>query len=371
VLIEGDAEAGFEATCMYNDNGSGKPFTGSIAAPAAGTVPSNTVVPGIGGSGGVDQNTYSWSTGRVGSEVASVVINTVEKGPVEATVHDGYFAAWWPVPPGVLAAKPGPHRPEPTYTLTLANGTTEAAIPAANLGHTSTPISAGVGRPYVEALTSYNAATMREALKLTAPNSVAYHYLDHEANMAQALPLSADMAAKHVIVPTGDGALSDCSGPANDSICTTYGGFTVNGNGKLVDLSVNKEPVGPRLTVGGGQSVTAAGTKFTLLTAYQSVVSGTWMITVTVQTGAEPVRINPKTWSYRGADGKPLTWLGGTAATHVVSNASLIAVVMFESGKAGGKLAVQGCLARLSYAAPGEEHKLCPDASFSAALKVG
>jgi hypothetical protein len=133
VLIEGDAQAGFEATCMYNDNGSGKAFTGGIGAPAAGTVPSNTVVPGIGGSGGVDQNTYSWRTGRVGSEVASVVINTVEKGPVKATVHDGYFAAWWPVPPGVLAVRPGPHSPEPTYTLILKDGTIKAAIPQAQI----------------------------------------------------------------------------------------------------------------------------------------------------------------------------------------------------------------------------------------------
>jgi hypothetical protein len=83
VLIEGGVDGGFEATCMYKDNGSGKEFSGSIGITAAGAVPSNTVVAGIRGNGGVD-NTYSWSTGRVGSDVASVVINTVEKGPVKA-----------------------------------------------------------------------------------------------------------------------------------------------------------------------------------------------------------------------------------------------------------------------------------------------
>jgi len=133
VLVEGGVDGGFEATCMYKDNSSGKPFSGSIGPSAAGAVPSNTVVAGIRGNGGVD-NTYSWSTGRVGSDVASVVINTVEKGPVKATVHDGHFAAWWPVPPGVLVAKPGPHSPEPTYTLILKDGTIKAAIPQAQIG---------------------------------------------------------------------------------------------------------------------------------------------------------------------------------------------------------------------------------------------
>jgi len=134
VLIEGGVDGDFEATCMYNDSGSGKAFSGSIGISAAGAVPVNTVVAGIRGNGGIGQNTYSWSTGRVGSDVASVVINTVEQGPVEATVHDGHFAAWWPVPLSVVVARPGQHSPEPTYTVILKDGTTKAAIPQAQLG---------------------------------------------------------------------------------------------------------------------------------------------------------------------------------------------------------------------------------------------
>jgi hypothetical protein len=55
--------------------------------------------------------------------------------------------------------------------------------------------------------------------------------------------------------------------------------------------------VGPRLTAGNDQRVTAAGAKFTLLTAYQSVMSSTLFITVKVQTGADTITINPKYWS--------------------------------------------------------------------------
>ena len=144
----------------------------------------------------------------------------------------------------------------------------------------------------------------------------------------------------------------------------------VDQDGKLVDLTVNNEPVGPRLTMGNGQPVTAAGATFTLLTAYQSVTSNMWFITVKVQTGAEAITINPKLWSYRGPDGKPLTWVGGTAATHVVSKADLIVVVMFDSAKAGGRLTVGGCRV-LGFSAPGDESRDCPGAAFSAVLKVG
>lgn len=235
---------------------------------------------------------------------------------------------------------------------------------------TSTPVSTEVGKSYLEVLNSGDAAVMREGMKLTAPNSVAYHYLDHLANMAEVLPQGGDTAPKSVIMPVGGDAFSSCSGPADDSTCTTFGGFKVNGNGKLVDLTVDKQPIGPRLTVGRGQTVTAAGAKFTFLTAYQSVVSGTWMITIRVQTGAEPITINPKTWSYRGPDGKPLNSAGFSTATHVVSKASLVAVVAFESAKPGGRLTVDGCRA-LGYSAPFDEYKECPDASFSGVLKVG
>jgi hypothetical protein len=248
-------------------------------------------------------------------------------------------------------------------------GSTSAPLVSASQS-TSHPVSTDVRKSYLEVLNSGDADVMREGMKLTAPNSVAYHYLDHLANMAESLPRVGETAPKSVIVPVGGDRFSSCSGPADDSTCTTFGGFKVNGNGKLVDLTVDKQPIGPRLTVGRGHRVTAAGTKFTFLTAYQSVVSGAWMITIRVQTGAEPITINPKTWSYRGPDGKPLNSAGFSTATHVVSRASLIAVVTFESAKAGGRLTVDGCRA-LGYSAPFDEYKDCPDASFSAVLTVG
>jgi len=204
---------------------------------------------------------------------------------------------------------------------------------------TSPPVSVEAGKSYVEVLAGgTGVAAMREGLKLTAPNSVAYHYLDHTANMQEA-SIDADQPPylKEAVVPVGAGSFKLCS---DKLTCVTFGGFKVNQDGKLVDLTINNEPVGPRLTAGNDHPATAGGAKLTLLTAYQSVMSNTLFITVKVQTGAEPITINPKYWSYVGPDGKLARPAGSSNATHVVSNASLIVIVSFESVKPGGKLAL-------------------------------
>ena len=234
---------------------------------------------------------------------------------------------------------------------------------------TSPPVSVEVGKSYVEVLAGgTGVGAMREGLRLTAPDSVAYQYLNHTANMQEA---SIDEGGlpyrKEAVVPVDGDAFKFCS---NKLTCVTFGGFKVNQDGKLVDLTINNQPVGPRLTAGNGQPVTAAGAKFTLLTAYQSVMSNTLFITVKVQTGAEPITINPKYWSYVGSDGKFSRPAGSSDATHVVSKASLIVIVSFEWVKPGGRLTVGGCRV-LGSSAPGDESRDCPGAAFSAVLKVG
>jgi hypothetical protein len=234
---------------------------------------------------------------------------------------------------------------------------------------TSRPAAVAVGKSYVQLLASGNGlAAMREGLKLTAPNSMAYRYLDHTANMREASIDAGDPPSlEEAVVPVGGDAFKLCS---DKLTCATFGGFKVNQDGKLVDLTVNNEPVGPRLTAGNGQPATAGGAKFTLATAYQSVMSNTLFITVKIQTGAEPITINPKYWSYVGPDGKLARAAGSSDATHVVSNAGLIVIVSFEWVKPGGKLTLGGCPA-LAASAPGNESKDCPGSAFSAVLKVG
>ena len=158
VLLTGPGEngrGGFQATCLMKDSAAavaGGPNTGggggssarSYDGPAVLLAPNTAevtdsgyvTVPGVRSASGDAAGTTWSSIGRVGSDVASVVINTIEQGPVTATIHDGYFAAWWPGPIMAFPKKGEPAPPEPaspTYTLILKDGTIRAAIPERQL----------------------------------------------------------------------------------------------------------------------------------------------------------------------------------------------------------------------------------------------
>lgn len=123
---------GFEATCLLRDNGPGEEVSGGGYAgtlDAAGIASNMAATHGANAQSN-DDSSYREITGRVGADVAAVIINTREQGPVNASVHGGYFAAWWPGPPIVGMEGPGP---QPTITLILKDGTTNADIPMAQL----------------------------------------------------------------------------------------------------------------------------------------------------------------------------------------------------------------------------------------------
>src|ERR1035437_7807587 len=130
----------------------------------------------------------------------------------------------------------------------------------------SPPVSVEVGKSYVEVLASGNGlGATREGLTLTAPNSVAYRYLDHAANMQEASIDEGDPPyLKQAVVPVGGDSFKLCS---DKLTCATFGGFLVNQDGKLVDLTINNQPVGPRLTRANNQPVPQAGARFPLLRA--------------------------------------------------------------------------------------------------------
>lgn len=64
--------------------------------------------------GAGEDHPYTTTTGRVGSDVASVVVTPDGGQAVQATVEDGYFMAWWP----------GRASDDITIAATLVDGTT-------------------------------------------------------------------------------------------------------------------------------------------------------------------------------------------------------------------------------------------------------
>jgi len=154
VILIGPGEngrGGFQASCLIKDyaaatangpdtsgGGGGGGQAASYEEPPVVLAPNVVEVTTGGGCVGTESGSTCMSIGRTGSDVASVIINTIERGPVTATIQDGYFAAWWPGPPMDMhwpkAGEPAP--PEPpmaTYTLILKDGTIRAGIPQKQL----------------------------------------------------------------------------------------------------------------------------------------------------------------------------------------------------------------------------------------------
>jgi hypothetical protein len=137
VYLGGGVQPGYEVICLneYDShgailNGGGTAGSGS---PGPSPVASNAIAP-IPILGFSTQSGATWCVaGQVGSDVLSVVINTIEHGPVEATIQNGWFGAWWPGPSLDIHKIAAP----PTYTLTLKDGTIRAKIRVTELGRTS------------------------------------------------------------------------------------------------------------------------------------------------------------------------------------------------------------------------------------------
>ena len=179
---------------------------------------------------------------------------------------------------------------------------------------------------------------MRAALRLTAPNSVAYVYLDHEANVAEASLDGGQQLPKVELTPVGDGSFTACD-PTDPTNCRTFGGFKVNAAGKLVDLTVNKQQIRPRITAGNGQAVTAGGTTFTFLTAYRSIQSNALYVTVKIETGTQPIDANISSATYRGPDGKQRTAANSAGVTQIDANSNTIVAVFVKGVEASGSYA--------------------------------
>ncbi|MBR7744885.1 hypothetical protein KC207_16445 [Phycicoccus sp. BSK3Z-2] len=90
-------------------------FASAAADGGSGPGPRDVLASGVGG--GSSGEGISVATGTVGEEVAAVTLHT-SAGDVEATVHDGRLAAWWP-------GDPGRERSIPT-TVTFSDGTSRS-----------------------------------------------------------------------------------------------------------------------------------------------------------------------------------------------------------------------------------------------------
>jgi hypothetical protein len=237
----------------------------------------------------------------------------------------------------------------------------QSASPAAVAGGSSSSVAVTIAmvKSYVDAVAAGDSDAMRAGLTLAAPNSVAYGYLDQLANQAEAWLDGGHVYPKGVVTPVGDGAFKECNNPADATSCVTFADFKVNPAGKLVDLTVNKLPIAPRLTVGNGQVVTSGGARFTFLAAYKSIQDNALVVTVKIATGDQPMTPYTAMATYRGQDGKQRTATEAVGPSTIEANSNTLVYMVFASVETGGSVTLNGYVGTNSAG------------SFSAVMKVG
>ena len=130
VYLTDGARSPSTSTCYVQD-GRVDAVTGALATPgtpAQPAVPANSGRLELGALSSSPAGTIRAVTGRVGSDVVGVVLDTVAKGSVTATVRNGHTAAWWPDAPTTEGQENARTAPEITgATLMLRDGSTRWA----------------------------------------------------------------------------------------------------------------------------------------------------------------------------------------------------------------------------------------------------
>lgn len=146
-LVVGEGTAGQESACLARSR-RGEETSGGIAtqvdrdagAPEAGTIrvtlyDTSSYTGYVGSSPDPDtiEEATSIVSGRVGKDVASLIVNTPQQGAVHASIVDGRFAAWWPWDKNWTE---GPY-PDISFDLELTDGTRLGAVPLTEVNDTT------------------------------------------------------------------------------------------------------------------------------------------------------------------------------------------------------------------------------------------
>jgi len=143
VFVALATESGASITCLSEagnpggvSSAGGSPTAMSPKPPAL--APTQVEAPGAGTSTGPD-GAFAFTMGRVGTDVRAITLHAGST-VIDATVGDGWFAAWWPVEKSsVDRVGAGAPYEEPTVDVTLADGSVLKDAPVTGPGRHPNP----------------------------------------------------------------------------------------------------------------------------------------------------------------------------------------------------------------------------------------
>lgn len=197
-----------------------------------------------------------------------------------------------------------------------------------------------VVRGYIDAYAASDPETMSAMHDFAEPGSVAYVYATHQTAFARALRDDGAPPTAHRVTYQ-DGEAEVCS--VEGETCGVWADFTTDPeSGLLTGFTVNGQSLEGRILGGSGESVSAAGAQFTLVSAYKSIQGENLWVVVEVANGPEPISIYPWEAEYVTADGRQVSATDGLGPGDLRPDAKATHVLGFAGADPGGTVYMVG-----------------------------
>jgi hypothetical protein len=187
---------------------------------------------------------------------------------------------------------------------------------------------------YFDALSTYDVAGLKRAMKVAEKGSIAHAYAGYIFAYVNA-GIDSGMPFEGTPVSEVEKGYESCD--VNDSTdCVTW--THIEGrDGKIVSFKVNGKPIGKRLSAGDGANVAAgqlASVKF--LYAYQSIQSGNMNVAVEIRSRGQKVMINGYEATYRDPSGRQITASDVVGPSELAGDSMTTIAMTFPNARPGG-----------------------------------
>lgn len=197
-----------------------------------------------------------------------------------------------------------------------------------------------VARGYLDAFAAGDPETMSAMHEFAEPGSVADVYATHQIAVTKAFRDAGAPFLGQRVTYRGDEA-EVCS--IEGETCGIWADFTTDPeSGLLTGFTIDGQPLDGRLLGGSGESTSATGATFTLVSAYKSVQGDSLFVVVEVENGPEPVTIYPSSAEYVTPDGRQVTAVDGVGPTELRPSAKATYVPVFDGADLGGTVYIVG-----------------------------
>lgn len=219
-----------------------------------------------------------------------------------------------------------------------SDGTTTSATSA-----TSTTVDAAgleVGRDYVEAIAADGGPDTDAMVALSAPGSIAADYAVHLGAVADVQEAAGEPIDQGEVSVEGDQVFLRLEGTGGVVVDTRWSTFTLDGDGRLVDFTIDDEPLDDRLVVDGA-SETVQDVTASVVSAFQLVSNDSPVVVVEIENGGRG-RFRLGRGVYAAPDGTEVTSTPSGGGLVVPAGATNRAVLAFATAPFGGTVTLYG-----------------------------